>query len=571
MTFWEWLERTRPGVVLALLCVGTLAFYVACLDYGMFRCDNIYHLLGAWGLATGRGYVDVSRPDMPPLLKYPPGYAVAIAPFVGLVGDHLKWLRLVTLVPFVATVPLVYRLLRPRTSHTAALLITALYAVYPGNVWSVYLLGGFPYQVALFPALLVAGHRPKEKHYQRWWPVLLAPLLALAFYVHRISLCLFVAVFTFLLWRREWRCVGIGLGLMTLLVFPYLWPSWTRGGLISPDYEAEIGSFWRNEMRLSSGGWVEKPPGLRPTGTLPLDMARHVVANLRDVPDAVGHAMVPLAGSRHFDRLVARWHLQPLVSGGLLLVAALSLLGWLVEWRRRKALPEWYGLLHTLTISAFFVQPGYFGALLPWLWLYLLRGTQTALAALSSTINHRPSTIDHRLSTINHQPSTISHQPSIWLYLLRGMQTALARFCKPVVQVQWVRAGGFLLLLILLGRCKVYWDSRSWPLSSDRDPRWGWVAQVVQEGEAVYWYGLDNYAWAGWRFFDTGRQAVGVTEQNVARWLEKREPPPAYLAVPRDDTWAPRLSEAGWRQLYAETSAADAMVLFCRYARSPNL
>jgi hypothetical protein len=111
--------------------------------------------------------------------------------------------------------------------------------------------------------------------------------------------------------------------------------------------------------------------------------------------------------------------------------------------------------------------------------------------------------------------------------------------------------GFWLLFLPMLGKdIKVYWGN-SHPGLQDRDLRWTWVAQQVPEDQGVYWQGLENYAWAPWRWFDTGRTAVGVTAAEIEKAAAGT--PIHYLSLPVGSPLEEKLRATGWEPLFRET------------------
>ena len=125
--------------------------------------------------------------------------------------------------------------------------------------------------------------------------------------------------------------------------------------------------------------------------------------------------------------------------------------------------------------------------------------------------------------------------------------------------------GGAVLLITVLIQGKFFWNPPTWPLRDERDPRWAWIAPLVPQKETVYWVGLDNYAWAPWRYFDTGRMAVGMTEAELAARLADDTSPIRFLALPRESRLAARLSGGGWRLVGQEPETqSDAQMLWVR-------
>jgi hypothetical protein len=87
----------------------------------------------------------------------------------------------------------------------------------------------------------------------------------------------------------------------------------------------------------------------------------------------------------------------------------------------------------------------------------------------------------------------------------------------------------------------------------DRDLRWGWVAKVVPEREAVYYLDLDNYAFSQMRYFDSGRQmAVGITVGELEALLVDPKRSARWVCLPKTSPQNAALQQAGWQPVIAE-------------------
>ncbi|WP_309714757.1 hypothetical protein, partial [Armatimonas sp.] len=122
---------SSPRLGIWAVCLILLVGYLVSLKMPLQRSDDFYKVIGAWSLAMGKGYCDISRPDAPFLTKYPPLASLVMAPFMSLVGDFLRPLRLLSMFSYIASVPLVYRLLVTRTGHRRVLFILLLAGLNP--------------------------------------------------------------------------------------------------------------------------------------------------------------------------------------------------------------------------------------------------------------------------------------------------------------------------------------------------------------------------------------------------------------------------------------------------------
>lgn len=478
-----WLRDPRLGLLLvfAALVLG----YALSLKLQLQRCDDFFKVIGAWSLAQGKGYCDISRPDAPLLTKYPPLGSLVMAPFIGLVGTNLRPLRLLCMLPYLLSCFLLYRLLLPRTGHRRALLLILLTGLNPITLRVLNLEGNVGIMTLLVIATIFVLERTPERW--PWWKLglVLGLLLSTYFYAHRMGIVLAAGVVLYLaLVLRQWRAAALVAGLTLACCFPWLWRSYrATGHWVSQEYEAEI------------DGRVEGDQSL----------VGHVLSELKRFPGELGYQLFPWSQASGG----ARWpFLQQL---GLTWVAVLSewlvtalvLVGWFQSLRRNpKSFVGLYLILHTAMLLVFFFKTGYYLYFLPWLYLYLAEGARTLLGA------------------------------RLW-----------PRLAWP----------GFLaIFVILLAKdAKAFWLPPGGP--EDRDLRWSWVSKIVPAREAVYYLGLDNYAFSQLRYFDTGyRMAVGLTEKELEALLTHPAHPARWVCLAQSSPLNPRLKAAGWQPIVAE-------------------
>lgn len=477
-----WLRSPRVGLWLA--CVATFLGYIISLKIPLQRCDDFYKIIGGWSIALGKGYCDISRPDSPLLTKYPPFASVLMAPFMGLVGDFLRPLRLLSMFSYLASLPLLYRLLLPRTGHRLALLLLLVSGLNPIVLRVLNLEGN-----GGIMALLVVGTlfivEQKPTHWSGGKQALvLAFLLTTYFYTHRMGMVLSLGVVLHLaLVQRQWR-TAIQVSVLTFACcFPWLWRSHqATGNWISREYEAEIDG--RIEGDSSLGG--------------------HLLAELRNLPGLMGYHLFPWSRASggapwpFLQQLGLTW----VATLSEWLVSGLLVVGWVRCLREKKHhFVDLYLALHTAMLLVFFINIAYYLQYLPWLYFYVAVGART---------------------------------------VLRGL---------------WQRAAwpGYLaILLILLAKdAKAFWLM---PGSlTDYDARWRWVAKLVPEREAVYYLGLENYAFSQLRYFDTGRRmAVGVTEAELTALLSDPKQAARWICLSKTAPQNAALQAAGWQPVVAE-------------------
>ncbi len=188
--------------------------------------DNATYILLARDLITGQPYENAG---------YPWGYPALLAPILAVVGANnilaaIPWLKLLTILLFLVSLPLIYALFRTRHSALPAFVITMLFAV---NSSTLYLandvMSEIPYICASFGALLywqkavapwAMGRLRNVEQTQsaiRWRSLLLVGLLLLLpYYIRVVGVSMLVAPLVVLFIYRRWRAMTV-LGLMLAL------------------------------------------------------------------------------------------------------------------------------------------------------------------------------------------------------------------------------------------------------------------------------------------------------------------------------------------------------------------
>lgn len=498
-TFWG-----NPWVQLGLLCLVAFLCYLPLLRYPQPRCDDIYYMIGARGIATGQGYSDISRPDHPPLTKYAPLASLTLVPFVGLIGENIYLYRLVSMVFMVLSVPLYYLWLRGRTGHFGAMLICTLFVFNPITFHLLTLQGNAGLNSMIVAAVFLVADRGPERWKGPWGWVVLGILLAASFYAHRSLVVLIASLLTYLaVFRRQWRpALATALGVI-VCAFPWIWRSYTLTGYwLSREYEGEIVGRIQADAPTATSGFLEQS-------------MVHIGSNLMLMPLEIGHGLFPWSrgnGGTTWQFLVDIG-LFPVVAVLLGVVFALVVVGWWSEWRTQRGVVEWHMPFHVAMLLVFFIQFAYFAFLMPYLYLYLWRGFRVTASKFA------------------------------------GGKDALGRDARG-----WAWLGFWLLMLPCLGKDLVVYWGRSRVALMTREARWSWVEGVTPAGATVYWNNLDNYSWSCWRWFDSRRLALGVTESEAQHAMDDPKSDVCYLVVPQEGLLAQQLATRGWKRLFAETS-----------------
>jgi hypothetical protein len=383
--------------------VVSLALALAVFDFSMFTGgDNAGYYALTRALATGRGYVDLIAPGVPPQTQYPPGYPLLLVPFYWLFGGAYVGLKFASLLAGAAALAGLWKLARrdpavPPWAAAAAVWLFGLYPVF--RVYTHWVLSDMAYTaISLFALAMYAraaretppeAAKPKQSGKQKgekhpagsrwaatdvpggWW--LAATLVALfGFYTRTAGVALLLAPLGWALWRRSWRRAGVVAAVLLLGAGP--WFLWTN--LRSPEtggYLDQVAVTHRldpTSERLSVGGYVAR------------SASNFLNYALRDLPQMFWPQVVPPAKGT--------WRPPPLLVRvlGFFLGGALVAFGVFRALRARGLMvTELYALL-TFGILLVWAWTGdrFFLTLAPLLWLYILVGLEGASQLVARSV-----------------------------------------------------------------------------------------------------------------------------------------------------------------------------------------
>ena len=372
----------------ALLAVGQVNQHL------ILASDNASYIVLGQALALGRGYRMINEPLAPAMNLYPVAYPALLAVVLRLAGavtaplQAVVPLKLVAVFFYLATLPVLYMLVRRRHGDLPAGLVTLLTAACPDVLTlGTEILSDVPFLfLALLGLLLVemyAGGAPLKPQMNTdehgwtlsvsirvqslprpighlWFPTaaLLGAELAMAgaYYMRTAGLALLAAVPLYLLLKRKMRA-GIGLALfLGLLALPWLLRS-------SATPSAETPFFARSYIHqvLALAPYSEEKVSL-------LGLAGRIVSNSL----AYGVDILPEALFPHIARLggLAGWAQAA--------IAILLVLGFVLEVRRGVRAGEVAVAAYWLSLSLFVWVLGFRYVLfvIPFAFLYLLIAVQ---------------------------------------------------------------------------------------------------------------------------------------------------------------------------------------------------
>lgn len=353
-----------------------LLVYLACfnsLQVGQHVDDASYVML-AQSLLTGHGYSQIAYPDNPPESKYPPLLSLLIAPFLWLTGGALWATRLPALLCALASLPVLYALLRRLLPGQQPWLLLAVVALHPVIVgyagmamteapsllltWAALLL--------LLPSLGALQQRSGDRaslpasEAVSAAPDRLSPkaaaalgfLLGLGLLLRTDAIALAAAVLFCLLLSRQWRATLYVLVMMIAIYFPWHYHVSHLG--------ASAGMSYLSELRT---GWWDPSP-------LPLRLWHGLTRYTFDaIPQIVG-----LIFGTTLEAKAASLGLAPAIVASKVLLGLLVLLGFVRSWRTSPLVISLFVLVRLAMLVPWPLQTRYLLPLLPFLILYLLSG-----------------------------------------------------------------------------------------------------------------------------------------------------------------------------------------------------
>lgn len=312
--------------------------------------DDAHYIILAESLSSGQGYqlINFPRPQME--RNFPPGFPLLLAPFTLLAPKNYDALKIVSLVLWLASIPLVFKLFSKRLPSPALEILTGLVALNPLLIGtSVTVMSESAYLFFSLLALLLfdKGHSKKIG-----WLILVTLLVFYTQQIRTIGIALSVSLIVYLLFHRRWRDVGVVAVILTGGLLLQAWINLRNGGtIISSGYEAQVlsGSLSGKIYQISSNafGYFD---------------------------GVLAGSLMPIFGSR-LDAMLGA--LPFVLNVSILLVIVTGF----VMWKPKLEWMHLYFVIYVLGILAFWnpkvgsVKARFLIPILPMLYFYFLHGT----------------------------------------------------------------------------------------------------------------------------------------------------------------------------------------------------
>lgn len=254
--------RNSNLFLLALILISTT---LALLRFDSLQIGTSYddakYIILAESLASEQGYQLINFPRPQIERNFPPGWPLLLAPYTLVFQKNYDMLKVVSLVLWLASILLVYKLFSKRLASPHLEILTALVALNPLLIGtSVTVMSESAY---LFFSLLALVVFNKTNEKQIGWIILAAVLAFYSQQVRAIGISLTISLLVILLLDRRFKETG---AVAILLVVGFSLQSWLNfrngGTVISSGYEAQVlsgsvmgkvGQVWAN-----ASGYVDR-------------------------------------------------------------------------------------------------------------------------------------------------------------------------------------------------------------------------------------------------------------------------------------------------------------------------
>ncbi|HPR65252.1 MAG TPA: hypothetical protein PK014_13665 [Thermoanaerobaculia bacterium] len=235
-----WNRATKEGRWVTWLAIAALTFLLGRAFQMSYypRYDSGGFLVAGKALAEGKGLTEISHPEAPSFILYPPAYPAILAPQILLFDLNYNLLRIHLILFFLGLLILVYRVFPAPESHWIILFLCL------SNLarYILRIQGEIPLALVIMAAVVLY-----VKGRERWMilPLLLAPLLK------PIGLMLPLAygldgLYRFL--RRRATIVPVLIALLASLPFVG-WTLWAQPGLLQPSRTPLLADTWTGETQ----------------------------------------------------------------------------------------------------------------------------------------------------------------------------------------------------------------------------------------------------------------------------------------------------------------------------------
>ena len=205
--------------------------------------DDAHYIILAESLSSGQGYQLINFPRPQIERAFPPGWPVLLTPWVRLFPGNYDVLKLFSLLLWLASILLIYKLFSKRIESPHLEIVIGLAAINPLLVGtSVTVMSESAY---LFFSLLALNFfdiwKDKAGGKKDWLIVLAAVLAIYTQLIRTIGISLAIALVLYFLLTRRYREAGVTMGVFLAGTLLQTWINLRNGGaVVSASYESQV-------------------------------------------------------------------------------------------------------------------------------------------------------------------------------------------------------------------------------------------------------------------------------------------------------------------------------------------
>lgn len=351
-------QSFKPLPILILIISASLGFMrFNSLQIGT-SYDDAHYIILAESLSSGQGYQLINFPRPQIERAFPPGLPILLTPLTLLFPGNYSALKLFSLVLWLASVILIYKIFSRRIESPYLEIMTGLIAVNPLLIGaSVTVMSESAY---LFFSLLALAFfdawNNKAEGKKDWLIILIAVIVFYTQLIRTIGISLSIALVLYLLFARRFREAGLAISVFIAGALLQTWINLRNGGLvISASYQSQvfnssviekIGQMWSNML-----GYFN---------------------------EVLAGSLIPVFGS-NTTSLLSNFGLQALPMIANVIILLLIVFG-MARSRKKFHLMDIYFIIYVLGILAFWnpkvgsVKARFLIPILPFLYFYFLQG-----------------------------------------------------------------------------------------------------------------------------------------------------------------------------------------------------
>jgi hypothetical protein len=363
------IRKNQSNLLFFLIII--ISFVLCVLRIDSFQVgsyvDDAHYLILAESLATGRGYSLINFPSSPIELSFPPGWPLILAWIMIVSNNTMIIMKFALVIMWILSISLTWSLLSKRIISPMREMTVSLMALNPAAIGSATIfMSEIPFLLFSLITLKVADIAFSNKSSKGEGVFLIVGLLAVFTQsIRAVGLALILALFVYLFFsKRLIPSIITGAAILLGLLPQVLWYSRIGGHLTTPGYHSQVLS-----------------------GSLYGKLQQIINNSISYMNNTTSGIILPILGSRAFTSSDINPFILalPLIN---VVIVALCFTGWFV-FIRKFDLAAIYSGFYCAGILSFHnpevgsVQARFLIPLLPFLYLFLLKGSQFVIVTVA--------------------------------------------------------------------------------------------------------------------------------------------------------------------------------------------